>query len=188
MSLPIWEGYPHTTTVLRANGLERVLDYDPVLNPVPDMTYATEFRKQCSGVYVKWLNRYGAYKYWLFSNVLKESIKTKSLGTIQNDWDNRIIAFSEKHEIGKQSTLSVEIYDRIEYKYMRKVKDVLESPEVYMYMDQLPVIDSELSTRYCGWIKVIVKQGNYSLINTKNNTEEIRLKIELPKSYVQTLI
>jgi hypothetical protein len=40
------------------------------------------------GVYLKWLNQYGGYNYWLFNEFFQIDIQTQSLGSIENDFSN----------------------------------------------------------------------------------------------------
>lgn len=189
MSLPIWQGYMHTTTVLRANGLERFLDYHPVNKPNADLTYATEFIvPDCPGLYLKWLNVYGAYKYWLFNPQVTHEVTTRSLGTIANQQINRLTSFSVNHEIGKTSEETLQGTSRMTFEQSRIVSSIFESPEVYLYADRMPFPDFRLRNIYCGWIKVIVEDGSTTLINTKNQTENFNITIRLPDRYVQRLI
>ena len=181
--LPIFEGYPHTTSVLRSNGIERVIDYDG-LN-TPDLTWANEFIRGCDGVYLKWLNTYGGYSYWLFDHVYTGGIRVSSLGTIQNCWTNRQTATSSEHDLGRDSTPSLNISSKIKYFYALEVLTIVESPEVYLYTNKGS--STRFNAKYCGWIKVGPRESNYSIGSTKYNSVKLRLTLELPKRYTQKL-
>lgn len=181
LTMPIWEGYPHSTSVLLPNGINRILDYSGIGDP--DLTYASEFLRGCSGVYLKWLNPKGGYSYWLFDHVYTEEIKSKSLGQIVNHYDDRRTAMAREHSLGKEGQGAVTIATNATYDYMREVSTITVSPEVYLYTE-----DRLYATKTSGWLKVGLKSGTKDVITSKNNSQGLKLTIELPERYTQRLI
>jgi len=178
--MPIWEGYPHSTSVLTAAGINRVLDYDGV--GVPDMTYVSEFVIGCAGVYLKWLNKQGGYSYWLFTQVFTQTKKTKTLGNITNHWTNRTNAMTNVNNLGKKSNYELKINTNALYEQLKELSSIEDAPEVYLYTDKI-----DLDVEYSGWLKVNVKNGSFKTLS-KNTSANLKLTIELPSVYVQTLI
>ena len=166
----IYEGYPHTTSILLSDstsiyvvrdglgdysikdeadvdlvnddydvytgkGILRYLDYHPIHKPIPDLRYADGFKKECEGIYLKWLNTQGGYSYELFSNAYTEDKIYKSLGEIQRHWRSRGSLSDNTYDLGRESKSQINIYKKISRLDMREVASLLDSPEVYMYTD-----------------------------------------------------
>lgn len=187
MSLPIFKGYPHTTSILRDTGIERLLDYHPTYKTIPDLTYAGKFiENHCGGVYFKWLNRKGGYDYWLFSNVYSLTKTTKSKGNILNNFTDRASAISHTHNIGKESNNSLNLFSRTPLQYMNTIIGIVESPEVYMYTKDCGY--EKFNANYCDWVKVSLPNGGFRVYNSKNNTQSLRLRIDLPEIMVQSIV
>lgn len=181
VTLPIFLGYPHTTTLLEENGLKRVLDHDG--DQILDFQYVPEvITDHCGGVYVKWLGRYGNYMYWLFEGTYEESINVRSLGDIQNLWTDRATATSNTINIGKEARTRLSVSTKAHKKYMRLIKQILSSPEVYIYENDCFGVEK------CTWTKATIANGNYPVQNSKFNTQDLRITLSLPEMNVQKLI
>ena len=178
--MPIWEGYPHSTSVLTSTGINRILDYDGL--GLPDMTYVSEFVRNCGGVYVKWLNKQCGYSYWLFSEVFTHTKKTKKIGDIVNHWTDRRTAMSKVNSLGKKSDYDLKINTNALHEQLKELSSIEDAPEVYLYTDKI-----DLDIDYSGWLKVNVKTGSFKTLS-KNTSANLKLTIELPSMYVQTLI
>ena len=188
--LPIWQGFPHSTSVLNCNGPEfgitRILDYDGKTNQPVTMDYSDEFiTDNCQGVYLKFLNVKGGYSYWLFSHAFIEETKAKSLGAITNHWDVRALAATGAHNLGYRSSDTLALFSRIKNKYVPEMRDIMGSPEVYLYTGNLKGI---ITTNYCDWLKVDLENKRMGIRNSKKNSVNFTLDIALPKRYSQTLV
>jgi len=184
----IFEGFPHTTSVLRRDEgivkenesyyIDRIIDYDGIdLNSL-DMTYVNEFVRCCDGIYTKWLNNEGGYSYWLFAPEHSEVLKTKSIGSLKRSWRDRSVN-SDMTSLGKTTGREMNLFTKASKYYMKELQSVLTSPEVYVYMDNL---DNELN----GFVKVDTSNGNYR-VNSHHNYQELRLKVSLPNKRSQTI-
>lgn len=188
--LPIWQGFPHSTSVLNCDasvfGITRVLDYDGTTEQPVTMDYSDEFiTDNCDGVYIKFLNSKGGYSYWLFSHVFIEETKVKSLGQITNHWDVRALATTDSHSLGYKSKDTLSLFSRVKNKYVPEMRDILDSTEIYLYTGNLKGI---LTTNYCDWIKVKSEKKSLDLRNSKHNNAVFDIDIALPKRYRQTLV
>lgn len=189
MSLPIWEGYPHTTSVLTSNGVQRILDYDGKDESTLITDYSCGFVRGCpNGIYLTWLNPWGGYSHWLFSNIYIEERKVKSLGEINNYWKNRNTATSNSFSLGKQVSNSIEVSAKVDYFYMRELITLAESQEVYLYTKDAGLSAKKFSTDFANDLRVTISDASHQVINSKYNREELRLNINLPDRYVQTMI
>ena len=191
--MKIFEGYPHTTSVLRQNEntgkyfIERILDYDGIDQSTIITDYVDEFVRGCSGLYIKWLNTQSGYSYWLFSPRFKTSRKVKTLGEIQNHWRTRGLGDTNNIEIGKYSQDSIKCFTKAHTKYMNEIISITESPEVYLYTDDA-VNCEKFTDNLCGWMRVSINDGNYQTQNSKYNFQELSLTLKLPKRFVQSII
>lgn len=79
-SVPFWAGYPFSYIL---NGVE--VNY--TLNTAPIGHHIAE--EKCNGIYIKFLNQYGYYSYYLFNRYYKKETK-KSNAIKYNDWTNSI--------------------------------------------------------------------------------------------------
>ncbi len=189
----IFEGYPHSTSVLKQNTttnqyyIERLLDYDGVDEGTVNLLYIDEFVKNCKGLYLKWLNIQGGYSYWLFSPNFKTDRKVKTLGEIQNHWRVRGLGDTNNIDIGKTGQDTISVYTKTYTKYMNEIISVLESPEVYLYTDDATNCE-KFTDNLCGWVRVSVSDGRYQIQNSKYNLQPLSLKIQLPQRFVQSII
>lgn len=105
------------------------------------------------GVYVKFLNRFGRFNYWLFSKEYFETRSSKQIGEIENDFNNIEQTQSPTLQLGKisDSTLRVAA-KRVE-------------PELAIILDE--IFDSP---------KIMIFSGIPGDVNTNDNWYETRLK------------
>lgn len=168
VKLPYFSGYPKSVTKLTATTLERI-------NVNSLDTNSSEEIDLC-GVYVKWLNLYGGYSYWLFDEPFTEITKAKSLKTIKTNWTNRIDAISSDESLGFIKTKEKQIVSKIPSRYIKEIESLFTSKEVYLY------ISDRFSTSH-KWLKVNTK----SSLKYKNTREftKIKLSLMLPNQYTQ---
>ncbi len=185
MSIIAFNGYPHSVSILRDTGIERIVTYHPTKNPTPNMTYLDEFIvEHCDGVYLKWLNKKSGYDYWLFNREFRENIKTSDLGRVVSTDTNRARALSATHSIGKKATKSVTVTTKATKEQMVMLEYVLISPEVYVFNPA-----SYTSSVNCAeFNKVFVRPGNYVVNTNKNNTQKLKFTFDFDDQNVQTII
>lgn len=131
------------------------------------------------GIYVKWLNQYGGYNYWLFNSNHEEDLNTRGLGEINNDFNNLADTISQSKSLGKTSDSSLNVLaDNLTKEDINVLKGVLESSKVYLFTGQ-----RFTKNTFNDWLEVFVGDKSQDLRDFKGNTPELRLKLELPKHY-----
>jgi|GEM_PF-4565595 len=185
MAVVAFNGYPHSVSILRETGIERIVTYHPTKSPIPNMTYLDEFIEEpCGGIYLKWLNKKSGYDYWLFNPQFEKRIKTSDRGNILNTDTNRARALSATHNIGKTATVSYSLTTKVYQEMATILEYVLISPEVYLFQP-----DSILGTVSCAeFVKVFVKAGSYAVEKGGQNTVKLKFTIELDPKNVQSII
>ena len=145
--------------------------------PVPeDINFFVEkITSYCNGTYLKWLNSFGGWSYWLFYKG-NENLQTKELGVLNNDFNNLEDTVSPVISLGteSQNTISL-LQEGITKDEMLLLRDLLDSVKVYMFTGIAFTQSSDKD-----WIEVIVKSGNFRLSNARERINNLSLTIELP--------
>lgn len=86
------------------------------------------------GVYIKWLNNLGGWSYWLFDKNHQRNLRSNSLGTINNDFNNLDQTTSPQLSLGKESNEVVRVLtDNVNQEDNNLLKTIFESPKVYLF-------------------------------------------------------
>jgi hypothetical protein len=92
------------------------------------------YHEECEGTYIKWLNTFGGWDYWLFSN--KHGVKTKSssVGSVNVDFDDIINLESINASLGKtvEETHELNASFLSSYEFNKLVR-LGFSPKVYLW-------------------------------------------------------
>jgi hypothetical protein len=136
----------------------------------------------CEGHYIKWLNSFGGWNYWLF-NKGNDTLSTKDLGTIFNDYNDVVDTISPYVAIGKTSENNITVrQDNITQDEFLILNDILESPKVYLFTGvQNEVVQAN------DWLEVTIKSGAFRVSNAKEKMTNLNLTIELPANNTKTL-
>lgn len=131
------------------------------------------------GVYVKWLNEYGSYNYWLFNKEYQEQIRTSSLGNINNDFNNIGDTVSFTKSLGKrtESSLSV-VTEHLTANDINVLKGIGSSPKVYLFTGE-----RFTKNTFNDWLEVEVSNGSSVIKDFKNKIPEVAITLELPTNY-----
>jgi hypothetical protein len=118
-ALPIWAGYPVAEYKLKAGyKIEKI-------NNLNDVALKERLSvKGCNPTYIKFLNQYGAYSYWLFEGLTDKPDGT-SLGYANN--------LGEVTDLGKEYEQSSTVYSKVPAKWLPIILDLIISPEVLLY-------------------------------------------------------
>ncbi len=165
---------------------------------IPFTTFPT--LTKCTGIYVAWLNKYGAYDYYLFDGVPELDINASSLEEMQGytlgKKSNRKVKIRAKinEDLKNYSIQKVDVQSTAK-KITEAVMSIIESPEVYIFrqkridsyeggaFDDQAFSDGFLispSIEIIGdFIKVKEVTGNNTL-NFKKQTTQIEFTITLP--------
>lgn len=131
------------------------------------------------GVYLKWLNAFGGYSYWLFEDTYAIDRSTRSLGEMDSDNANIEHSFGRSISLGKESQDSMKIIAELLTEDDRRiVEGILDSPKIYLFTGQ-PFARS--STR--DWVEVTLKTTSARLRNPKQQLINFAFEIELPERY-----
>ena len=133
----------------------------------------------CQGTYVKWLNQYGAYNYWLFDNT-STGQQTKGLGNLNNDFSNVEDSVSVRSSLGRESQESIQcVYELLSDKEIDLLKGIAESPKVYLYTGRK--YDPNPNGR--NWIEVTLRNQNTVSREFKKRMPFGRITLQLPDRY-----
>lgn len=135
------------------------------------------------GVYLKWLNRYGGYSYWLFEDTYSIDRSTKQLGELERDNENLENSFGRTIQIGKESQDSMRIIAELLTEDERRiVEGIIDSPKIYLFTGR-PLSRNNFND----WVEVVLKTSNTRIKNPKQPLTNFTFDIELPLRYTQTL-
>lgn len=136
----------------------------------------------CGGHYLKWLNAFGGWNYWLFYKG-NDTLTTKDLGTIYNDYEDVVDTISPYVAIGKTSENNITVQQElITQNEMLILNDLLESPKVYLFTGtQNEIVQPN------DWLEVTIKAGSFRVVNSREKLNSLSLTIELPANNTKTL-
>ncbi|HRE77100.1 MAG TPA: hypothetical protein PLL09_04660 [Flavobacterium sp.] len=132
------------------------------------------------GVYIKWYSQSGGYSYWLFDKNNKNSIKTKEIGVINGKWDNLQNITSTSESLGKTASETIQLTTRYETKEKEYLLDLVKSPHVEMYINEVPFIQQN----EFNFIGVGLADGTY---NYENRDSQNKLSIVIEKPAINTI-
>jgi hypothetical protein len=136
----------------------------------------------CDGHYIKFLNSFGGWNYWLF-NKGNDTLTTKDLGTINNDYEDIVDTISPMLSIGKTSENNLTIVQEgITQNELLILRDLLDSPKVYLYTG----FQNEAATLN-DWLEIGIKSGSFRVANSREKMTTLNLNIDLPMNYTKTL-
>ena len=136
----------------------------------------------CGGHYLKWLNAFGGWNYWLFYKG-NDTLTTKDLGTIYNDYEDVVDTISPYVAIGKTSENNIVVQQElITPNEMLILNDLLESPKVYLFTGTPNEVAQPND-----WLEVTIKSGSFRVVNSREKMNSLILTIELPSNNTKTL-
>jgi hypothetical protein len=127
------------------------------------------------GVYIKFLNKYGRWNYWLFDKNYFETQTTKNLGEINNDFNNLNDTISPTLQIGKMTDINIKCITKKLDEYDKIILDgLIDSPKILMYTGD-PTINTINS-----WIGVRLKTTNFIAHDPKKSLYTYYVEFDLP--------
>lgn len=135
------------------------------------------------GMYLKWLNKYGGYSYWLFENTWSLDRSSKYTGELDRDNANLDEMFARTAQLGKESQDTIKVVaEHLNEEERGIVEGLIDSPKIYLFTGR-PF--SRSSSR--DWTEVTLKNTNVRLKNAKQPLVNFAFDFELPARYTQTL-
>lgn len=135
-----------------------------------------------SGVYLKWFNASGSYSYWLFDDVVTETITTNTLDEINGDYDNIQNVSSTSQITGKKANKTLKLSTKFSEFEKDYLTSILTSPMVEMYIYDKPFQQIQTNS----FIGVSLNDSSTSF-NNKTGNYQMNLTITLPYYNTQTL-
>lgn len=167
--------------VIFSNGNSNYFNLQNGYNTVNGV-YIEQIGNACDGHYLKWLNSFGGWNYWLF-NKGNDTLTTKDLGTINNDYNDVVDTISPYVSIGKVSESNITIIqENITPEELLILNDLLESPKVYLFTG----VQNQIALPK-DWLEVSIKSGSFRITNAKEKMTKLSLNIDLPTNNTKTL-
>lgn len=156
-------------------------DYVPFNDGLNNVTMAglnfqlEKIQSYCEGTYLKWMNSFGGWNYWLFYKG-NESISVKELGSIDNDVNNLDFTTSPNISLGSESSNNIQLFqDNITPNEMLLLRDLLDSVKAYLFTG-IPFTQSSSND----WLEVSVKGGTFRLSNSREKLNNLSLSVDIP--------
>lgn len=135
------------------------------------------------GVYVKFLNKYGRYNYWLFNKNHFRSQSSKYLGEVDNDFSNLDDTTSPTLQIGKSSDSTIRCAAKnITEDEKRILEGILDSPKIYYFTGER-FSKADLND----WMEVRLKTTSFPTIASNKKLHSFYLELDLPARNTITL-
>ena len=134
---------------------------------------------ECDGVYLKWLNKYGGYNYWLFNRFFEITKRVRDKGSINNDFNNLNDTISQFKKLGKTSfdiwTLQTDI---LSVNDVNVLKGIFTSPKIYLFTGERFASNSNDN-----WIEINLTNTQALIQEPKQTVNTFEVNIELPNDY-----
>lgn len=171
----VFDNTNRVNRIIISNGFELQNGYNK-LSLGSNEFYIEQISQYCNGHYLKWLNSFGGWNYWLFDKG-NDTLTTKDLGTIYNDYNDIVDTVSPYVAIGKTSENNISVnQSNITPNELLILNDLPDSPKVYLFQG-LPN----------DWLEVTIKSSSFRVANSKEKMTNLNLTIELPANVTKTL-
>ncbi|MBA4155071.1 hypothetical protein [Flavobacterium sp.] len=135
------------------------------------------------GIYIKFLNKYGRWNYWLLSENHFRNRNSRYFSELENDFSNLEDTISPKIQSGKSAQDSLRcIYERMTLEQKLILESILDSPKIYYFTGER-FTRAEIND----WIEVSLKTNSLNITKPNTNLYTIELELELPERYMQRL-
>lgn len=132
-------------------------------------------------IYLKWINRFGGWNYWLFRKGRK-TLSPKAIGELNNDFNDVDDTISQTISMGLTSQSSIFIQEDVHDEYIKIFTDLAESAKIYYFKGK----PNQFSTPK-DWIEVTLKDRLIKIQDAKRDFNNISFEIELPKRATRTI-
>lgn len=159
-----------------------LFNFEVAGNPVANVLQVLFEEEQC-GIYVKFLNRFGRWTYWLFSKKYFETRSTKYMGEIENDFNNIQDTISPTLQIGKISDGTLKVAAKsITPDFAILLEDIFDSPKIMIFNG----VPGEVST-YKNWYETRLKTSSFQLVSPNKQMKNYYLEFDQPLRNTITL-
>lgn len=137
----------------------------------------------CGGTYLKWLNEYGFYNYWLFpANSRDMERESDEIFRMPRN----IFDPNKNSNVDTAGFIPAEIMtvrDIVPKRFWPLIKSLTASPEVYMLKNSW-TIGSNVSPN--DWVQIIQSDASFERSDFVRSAAEVEMEFEIPKIYTQT--
>jgi hypothetical protein len=135
------------------------------------------------GLYVKFLNKYGRYNYWLLSKNNYRNRSSKYLAELENDFENLEDTTSPTIQIGKVGDETIKCAtDKLNENEKLIFEGIIDSPKIYLFTGER-YAKADLTD----WIEVRLKTNSFTVNNPKKKRYQYFVEFDLPARITQTL-
>jgi hypothetical protein len=130
---------------------------------------------KCDGTYLKWINEYGTWSYWLFNAVHREQMRGRTVSVFSADFESIGNTTEISLTKGKQAERTRTIYaERVTEAEMAQLKSLFTSPRVELYNGNYgdAVTADSFQT-------VLLKDGRYRVADTKRKLYNVKAVIDI---------
>lgn len=176
-----WKGYPFSWLSDLNTVQYQILNTKPT---IPNK-YVELDTNECKGTYIKWLNEYGNYNYWLFPKSRDERTEGEEIFRINRNIFGYSYKFSNEFTVGFEGRKFITVRDIVNKDFWYLFDSLVTSPEVYVLKDSWEV-GTDAGPE--DWYKIIQSDVEFERTRYQRNTAELEFEFELPKPYTQKLI
>lgn len=128
-----------------------------------------------NGKYIKYLDRFGRYRFWMFNNKWKEQIQPTSKGEYKIPVIRLQDAQSNKKNIGYNNIKTIALRcESVTSEQLEILQDIFVSPRIYLRIGQKDFVKD--------WVLVTLSGDNVTNDKTKN-TFNMEVTITLPQYF-----
>jgi hypothetical protein len=176
-----FENYNRINRVIVSNGGNEFISLNAGYNTINEFQ-VEKITDICEGHYIKWLNSFGGWNYWLFYKG-NDTLTTKDLGQIYNDYNDVVDTVSPYVSIGKTSENNIAVVqDNITQNEMLILNDLLDTPKVYLFTGT-----PNQNVQCKEWLEVNIKSGAFRVSNSREKMNSLSLTIEIPTNTTKIL-
>lgn len=135
------------------------------------------------GVYIKFLNKYGRYNYWLFSKFYFKNRSSKYMGELNNDFENLEDTVSPTLQIGKLSDSTLKcIAKKLNEAEKMILEEIIDSPKILLFKGTPGTISTHKD-----WIEVKLKTTSFQVESPNKKLHNFQIELDLPNRNTITL-
>lgn len=136
---------------------------------------------------LKFLDSNGQYRFVSFSSDYEENTSPESIGSIDKTITGLLTDMSDSSNIGYKSNHTLRLIQNLDEDQLEYIKDLYDSPRVYLYNNDLDSEETEISDTAADWTEVTIESSN-PLRRIANKTGEVEITVTLPEHYSQTML
>jgi hypothetical protein len=135
------------------------------------------------GVYIKFLNKYGRFNYWLLSKNFFRNRSSKYLGEIDNDFNNLEDTTSPTLQTGKAGDETLKCAaEKLNENEKLLFEGLIDSPKIYYFTGER-YAKSDLTD----WMEVRLKTNSFPVKSPNKRLYSYFIEFDLPARHTQTL-